>query len=372
MSPTWSLREGVDGAVALCDGWRAAARAAEHAQVARAGSSCPARANHPGTATRVARACEVLVASREVAVSATEGKALFVLLSLPNAELLRRPVSALADATGVSRPRAQRIVSALKQCGLIQQSGRYGIKIVVPTRGWTYHRHPVGAPCFGAVEMSSGKEMRAAIDQVAECVVCPRPEGIMSRKAVVERLRGELALHERTRGRPSSATSRQGRLLIAAYTAARRRFTPGYRATGGDFKKAGKVVRTLATRLIGQDLYKDYVAYAVAAFGRITKKKEGAPPCPPVAFLGSETIIDGFVGELPPRTLNVERAQELLRKAKIEADPGMAVTIAKNLLEETAEMPEGLPDDLERAVRFVVEHIEHIGYRPIEKPGPAE
>lgn len=297
-------------------------------------------------------------------VSEAQGRVFFSLLTLPKDDLLYRPASAAAENLGLGVSTVHRHIAALRKAGLLGSARRYGAEIVFPSGGWTYHKHPPGELCLMADSVARSPEtMLDAVTTGGLCIRCA-PGKQMAKESLVKKMRGIVDIHQKKRGRPSTVKERHARLLIGAYTKERRKKAPGYSPTRGDSAKSRKVVSRLASRLIEQDLYRKYVTYAFEAYERIVREKYDGAKIPPVAFLSSETIIDGFLSTLGRREIDVEKAQDLLRRAGMDADPGLAVTIARNNLEEIAGIPDGLDEDLHAAVLFVIEHIEHIGYRP--------
>jgi hypothetical protein len=301
-----------------------------------------------------------------VTLTAMHGRALFSLLTMHDGALLERPATEVARSLAIDTSGATRHLAALKKAGLLVPVRRYGVKLVLPDQGWVWHRHKRGLPCHGCL-VEQGLHAAEIHDVLTthfttEQTTCSRyvMEGQMGIQDAIKRIKGEVQIHERARGR-RGASKRQAQILLTFYTTARRRCTPGYQPTAGDGKKAAQATRVLASRLVSQELYQKYVEYAFGVFERM---KRGSMKYPPVAFLKSETIIDNFVGSLGRRQINVERAYEMMQKKGLgSVDPGLAVSIARNCWEQDLAPPPGLEDDLAKAVDLIMSRITDIGYR---------
>lgn len=297
-------------------------------------------------------------------------RALIALLNFGESDLRRRPASTLADVLAVDLSVAHRHIAALKGAKLVERIGRYGVRVLAPEQGWTFHRHDKRGFCLGRC---SGVMLEAAsIHHVVSDhfepgfdVCCTYKVGEqMSLRNSIREIKGKIELHEKKRGRMSTS-SRTALLLLSHYTKARRRASGSYAPTAGDKKKAAKVVKNLASRLIGPDLFGRYMEHAFDVFPRIVKGPK-APKFPPVAFLSSETIIDGFAATLGRRKMDVDKAAAMMEKCKIAADPGIAVMIARNCHEDGIEIPTTISDELREGVEFVLNHFAEIGYKPEE------
>jgi len=302
-------------------------------------------------------------------------RALFTLVVTEDGPLLERPVTALAEAMGVDTSVAQRHLAALAKAGFVKKQARYRVVVLAPAEV-RCHSHPKGDPCPGFAGQVVYDLMATTVATVRADFRCDARrdarcrryllEGRMGNRSAKQVVKGWAEVYSSSSPPAGRERNRQAQMLLAFYTKRRRRLHVGYQPTRSDTTAAAKAVAGMKTRFITAGLYESYVDHCFVVFAGMMARQGKAVIPPPLNFLKSANVMDGFLAELGPREINVEAAAKVLAEAGMGTlDPGLVMTIARMTMETGDPLPPATPADLAGAVKLVVERFQDIGYREV-------